>query len=500
MLTYIGELGHDGACCLWYNTAMEERDYKQDQAFLHHAEPEARREGPALEGAEGEERLPEALQELEAPGVSASLKTPAAPEPSEAPGPVEEEDCLSEYDFDSRYIWDEYKKVLYEALPEEENKGDGFGRWLALALCVLAVTLAIAGWLRGGKLLLPASGESQSILSTQGPQKEQAAPVEAAAPSGEEEAQPEAGASNYQATAILVNGKTAGILASQQAAYALVEEVKAHFSALAKEKGEGELTAELVKPVSYRSAEAGEEVESYESLFAKFTGSGSPLQVKCTITTESREEIGFKTSEEKDKYLLEGSSIVVSDGRPGAKVTITHTVYINGDKSTSRSGSETQTIKAQDRMIRVGTQEIDPEATPGKREGKEGPKTDLAFQSPLADANIAANYGQSKGVLHLGLDYAPKEGGSKDVLASCGGVVAAVMERGGYGLMIEIDHGEGFTTRYAHLDSASVALGDQVSAGQVIGQAGMSGNADSLHLHFELRQGGEAYNPRYYLD
>lgn len=435
-----------------------------------------------------------------------TVASQAAPAPIEAATEPEDEedDGLSDYDFDSRYIWDEYKKVLYEALPEKKREGAAFNRWLALGICVLALGLAVAGWLRGDKLLLPASGGSQSILAAQ--QRAEAAAEEPEAAqtggglSGNGAGAAAQAAERYTATAIVIDGDTEGVLASEEAAHALVEDVKAHFSAQAREKGEGELSVELMEEVSFRKAEPGEEVESYEALFDKFTAGRSPLKVKCTLTTEAREEIGFKTTEEKDKYLLEGSSIVVSGGRPGAKVTITHTVYINGDKSTSRSGSETQTIKAQDRVIRVGTQEIDLEAEPGKREGKSGPDTELIFQSPMADFTIAANYGQKRGELHLGLDYAPKEDKSLDVLASCDGTVAAVMERGGYGLMIEIDHGEGFTTRYAHLASAAVALGDAVRAGQVIGEAGQSGNAETVHLHFELRAKGEAYNPRYYLD
>lgn len=436
-----------------------------------------------------------------------TIASQAAPAPAGActEPEGEEDDGLSDDDFDSRYIWDEYNKVLYEALPEKKREGDAFHRWLALGLCVLALGLAIAGWLRGDKLLLPVSGGgSPSILAAQQQARDLAQAPETAQAGGGLSGNGAGAAAQaverYTATAIVIDGDTEGVLASEEAAHALVEDVKAHFSAQAREKGEGELSVELMEEVSFRNAEPGEAVESYEALFDKFTAARSPLKVKCTLTTEAREEIGYKTTEEKDKYLLEGSSIVVSGGRPGAKVTITHTVYINGDKSTSRSGSETQTIKAQDRVIRVGTQEIDPEAEPGKREGKRGPDTALVFQSPMADFTVAANYGQQKGVLHLGLDYAPKEGKSLDVLASCGGTVAAVMERGGYGLMIEIDHGEGFTTRYAHLASAAVALGDTVRAGQVIGEAGQSGNAETVHLHFELRAGGEAYNPRYYLD
>lgn len=64
--------------------------------------------------------------------------------------------------------------------------------------------------------------------------------------------------------------------------------------------------------------------------------------------------------------------------------------------------------------------------------------------------------------MHLGLDYGVGEDGQLTVLASCDGQVVSVLHRGGYGLVVEIDHGEGFLTRYAKLTSAQVELGDQV--------------------------------------
>ena len=62
--------------------------------------------------------------------------------------------------------------------------------------------------------------------------------------------------------------------------------------------------------------------------------------------------------------------------------------------------------------------------------------------------------------MHLGLDYGVGEDGQLTVLASCDGQVVSVLHRGGYGLVVEIDHGEGFLTRYAKLTSAQVELGE----------------------------------------
>ena len=73
------------------------------------------------------------------------------------------------------------------------------------------------------------------------------------------------------------------------------------------------------------------------------------------------------------------------------------------------------------------------------------------------------------------------------------------MERGGYGLVVEIAHEGGFLTRYANLGEVKVSLGDAVNKGDTIALAGSSGNAAKAKLHFELLHNGTAYNPRNYL-
>ncbi|MEZ4501887.1 MAG: M23 family metallopeptidase [Dehalococcoidia bacterium] len=68
-----------------------------------------------------------------------------------------------------------------------------------------------------------------------------------------------------------------------------------------------------------------------------------------------------------------------------------------------------------------------------------------------------------------------------------------------YGYYIEIDHGDGYTTRYAHLSQFSVGLGDYVEQGQIIGISGTTGRSTGPHLHFELRRNGEIVNPMLFL-
>ncbi len=100
---------------------------------------------------------------------------------------------------------------------------------------------------------------------------------------------------------------------------------------------------------------------------------------------------------------------------------------------------------------------------------------------------------------HLGIDIAAGEGAP--VYAADSGVVT--MAQGGYnygyGNVIQIDHGNGYVTLYAHLSTIGVSQCSSVYAGQWIGAAGNTGNSQGAHLHFEVRQGGGFINPWFVL-
>jgi len=100
---------------------------------------------------------------------------------------------------------------------------------------------------------------------------------------------------------------------------------------------------------------------------------------------------------------------------------------------------------------------------------------------------------------HLGIDIAAGEGST--VYAADSGVVT--MAQGGYnygyGNVIQIDHGNGYSTVYAHLNAIFVSVCQSVSAGQQIATAGNTGNSQGAHLHFEVRQNGGFINPWFVL-
>ncbi len=98
---------------------------------------------------------------------------------------------------------------------------------------------------------------------------------------------------------------------------------------------------------------------------------------------------------------------------------------------------------------------------------------------------------------HRGVDFAGKRG--SEIVAVADGVVTWSGDRYGYGKMVEIRHGNGYVTRYAHNEENLVAVGDHVQQGQTIARMGSSGRSTGPHLHFEVWHLGRPVDPRRYI-
>ncbi|MBP3340106.1 MAG: peptidoglycan DD-metalloendopeptidase family protein [Alphaproteobacteria bacterium] len=122
----------------------------------------------------------------------------------------------------------------------------------------------------------------------------------------------------------------------------------------------------------------------------------------------------------------------------------------------------------------------------------------LPLGKPVS-SRITSNYGTRKDPFtgkpkkHRGIDFAGKIG--TELMAVAPGRVVSAGERVGYGTTVEIDHGLGFTTLYAHLSQILVSRGDWVRPGTVIGLAGSSGRSTGPHLHYEIRYKGAPFDP-----
>jgi murein DD-endopeptidase MepM/ murein hydrolase activator NlpD len=100
--------------------------------------------------------------------------------------------------------------------------------------------------------------------------------------------------------------------------------------------------------------------------------------------------------------------------------------------------------------------------------------------------------------MHAGLDFRGPAG--SPIRAAADGRVAFVGTRQGYGKVVEISHGNGLLTRYAHMSAWKSRVGQEVEAGDVIGLIGSTGRSTGPHLHFEVRINGRAVNPRPFLE
>lgn len=118
---------------------------------------------------------------------------------------------------------------------------------------------------------------------------------------------------------------------------------------------------------------------------------------------------------------------------------------------------------------------------------------------PVRKGWISSRYGErndpftGERTQHSGLDFVGTRG--SDVLSVAGGVVIWSARKAGYGNTIEIDHGNGYQTRYAHNEKLIVKAGDHVASGEVIGLLGDSGRASAPHVHFEVLKDGIQINP-----
>jgi len=127
----------------------------------------------------------------------------------------------------------------------------------------------------------------------------------------------------------------------------------------------------------------------------------------------------------------------------------------------------------------------------------------LPFGKPVSNAVRSSGYGvrfdpfTRRPAFHAGQDFA---GGYRTPIYATGpGVVSFVGVRSGYGNTVEVDHGRGFKTRYAHLQGYSVAPGQRVGVGQRIASMGSTGRSTGVHLHYEIWDNGRVKNPTQFL-
>jgi murein DD-endopeptidase MepM/ murein hydrolase activator NlpD len=123
----------------------------------------------------------------------------------------------------------------------------------------------------------------------------------------------------------------------------------------------------------------------------------------------------------------------------------------------------------------------------------------LPLTRPIPNSPITSGFGArmdpflGRPAMHTGIDFRAASGSLARTTA--GGTVISAGYNGGYGNMVEVDHGNGISTRYGHLSRIDVTVGQVVAKGAVLGETGSTGRSTGPHLHYEVRVDGAAVNP-----
>lgn len=206
-----------------------------------------------------------------------------------------------------------------------------------------------------------------------------------------------------------------------------------------------------------------------------------PLSVTMVETGRMREIVEYKTIKKKSDEYYKGDTFVEQEGVDGIQI-FEGTITKESGEVVDRKTDSVETIrKVKNKIILVGTAERPKTAATG------------TFAMPVQRYTLTSPFGPRWGRMHSGLDMAGPTG--TPIYASDGGTVVRAGYNGGYGLCVDIDHGNGYVTRYAHCSRLLVSVGDKVYQGQNVSLMGSTGNSTGPHLHFEIISNGSAINP-----
>lgn len=229
----------------------------------------------------------------------------------------------------------------------------------------------------------------------------------------------------------------------------------------------------------------------------------SLVTVVAVQTLTEEQSIAFQTQNVNDASLAKGKTSVKQKGVKGLKQRTVTVTYEDGQE-VSRTSSDWQVVREPvKKIVLVGTKVV---ATPTPKPTAKPtakPSTDASAPSfcwPVTSRRITSVFGEGRGSSrkHAGIDIGDANG-NPVVAAAAGKVTRVRNDPDGYGLYLDIDHGNGWTTRYAHNSKILVSVGQTVAQGQKIASVGSTGASSGPHLHFEIQKNGVAKNPLSYL-
>lgn len=208
------------------------------------------------------------------------------------------------------------------------------------------------------------------------------------------------------------------------------------------------------------------------------------LTIATTEELKYKEKVNYEVKIEEDKNMYKTKKEVKVKGVNGENQILSKVIKHNGVVVDKEILQEKIIHKPIDELVVKGTKEVPKTAATG------------VFLMPTR-GSVSSRFGMRNGRMHKGLDIAA--GSGTEIKAADGGKVIFSGRRGAYGNLVEIDHGNGYKTRYAHCSSINVSNGQKVAKGDVIAKVGNTGRSTGAHLHFEVIKNGSNENPVLYI-
>ncbi|MDY0236013.1 MAG: peptidoglycan DD-metalloendopeptidase family protein [Gudongella sp.] len=212
-----------------------------------------------------------------------------------------------------------------------------------------------------------------------------------------------------------------------------------------------------------------------------------PTPLLTVVTNEDvkyTEETDYEIEVENDDSLYKNQKKIVVKGEKGSSEIVATEIRHNGILFEKNVIEETVIVEPITEKVIQGTKELPKTAAKG------------SFIVPTS-GRLTSPYGMRNGSMHRGIDLANSLGTA--VYAADGGKVTFSGYSGSYGYMVEIDHENGYVTRYAHNSKLLVKAGERVYRGQQISNMGSTGRSTGSHLHFEVIVNGTHQNPSRYI-
>lgn len=210
-----------------------------------------------------------------------------------------------------------------------------------------------------------------------------------------------------------------------------------------------------------------------------------PLITVATVEeVKYTEDLNFDVKVEENSSMYKNQKKVKVKGSKGKSEITAKVIKHNGTEVAKAVVKEDVVKEPITQVVVKGTKDIPKTVATG------------AFMTPTR-GSMSSRFGRRHGRMHNGIDLSANPGAP--ITAADGGRVTYTGSRGNYGYMVEIDHENGFVTRYAHCSKIYVSTGQRVHKGQKIAAVGSTGRSTGPHLHFEVLKNGVNQNPLNYL-